>query len=93
MVEKILLNSIKCTGNSRENTCTDVKASRVKYFYKAPKQIKSRAMIETKDTNIMKLSGCLSLSDFVRSRPFRNPCTSAARVCMETEEKNKQSLK
>lgn len=50
-------------------------------------------MMETKDTNIMKLSGCLSLSDFVRSRPFRNPCTSAARVCMETEEKNKQSLK
>lgn len=49
--------------------------------------------METKDTNIMKLSGCLSLSDFVRSRPFRNPCTSAARVCMETEEKNKQSLK
>ena len=44
--------------------------------------------MEKKDTNIMKLSGCLSLSDFVRSRPFRNPCTSAARVCMETEEKN-----
>ena len=32
----------------------------------------------------MKLSGCLSLSDFVKSRPFRKPCTSAANVCMET---------
>ena len=38
----------------------------------------------TKDTKIMKLSGCLSLSDFVKSRPFRKPCTSAANVCMET---------
>lgn len=26
-----------------------------------------------KDTKIMKFSGCLSLSDLVRSKPFRNP--------------------
>lgn len=39
-----------------------------------------------KDTKMIKLSGCLSLSVLVKSRPFRNPCTSAASVCMDTGE-------
>jgi len=43
-----------------------------------------------KDTKIMKFSGCLSLSDFVRSKPFRNPWTSAASVCIDTVEEEMQ---
>lgn len=38
----------------------------------------------------MKFSGCLSLSDLVRSKPFRNPWTSAASVCIDTGEEEKQ---